>query len=124
MPNLTAQTSLPDDATELVAFLDAYVVKYGDAKRNLFQALNDGENIPEREKELQLRYRLSCQDVRNALTDAEAMFKSAKELEQLQLSELEEAIKGISESIKKLENKLKRLQKIEKAKKTRISFGR
>ena len=111
MPSFTAQTSIPPDAKELIAFLDAYAVRFGEVKRELFQALNQKEKVSDLEKRLQLEHRLSSQDVRNILTDALAAFKSAKELQKTHLSEVDDAIAGIKKSIDKLQKKLKQLRK-------------
>lgn len=111
MPNFTAQTSISSDAKELIAFLDAYAVKFGEVKHELFQALNRKEKVSDLEKRLQLEYRLGSQDVRSILTDAEATFKSAKELQKTHLSELDDAIAGIKKSIDKQKKKLKQLRK-------------
>lgn len=111
MPSFTATTCILGNATELIAFLDVYAVKFGEVKRELFQSLSRKEKIPELEKQLQIEYRLGSQDVRNALSDADAAFKSAKELQKNHLSELDDAIAGIKKSISKQKKKLKQLQK-------------
>ena len=83
MPNFTAQTNIPIDSKKLIAFLDAYALKFGEVKRELFQALNRKEKVSDLEKRLRLEHRLGTQDVRNTLTDALAAFKSAKELQEI-----------------------------------------
>ncbi len=111
MPSFTAQTNIPTFAKELIAFLDAYAVKFGEVKRELFQAFNRKEKVSDLEKRLQLKHRLGSQNVRNTLTDAVAAFKSAKELQKTHLSELDNAIAGIKKSIDKQKKKLKQLRK-------------
>lgn len=111
MPSFTAQTKIPKDAKELVAFLDAYAQEFGVVERILFSAIRRGENISSFEKVLQVERRLSFQDVRNALTRAEALHKSQKELIQDYIKDCKNAISSIKDSIKKYEKKIKLLKK-------------
>lgn len=124
MPLFTATTCILDGARELIAFLDVYAVKFGEVKRELFKSLNRKEKVSDLEKQLQLAHRLSSQDVRNALTDANTAFKAAKELQKTHLSELEDAIAGIKKSIEKLHKKLKKLLKAKSLKLDEIWFIR
>lgn len=111
MPNFTAQTKIPSDATQLLAFLDTYAQEFGAVERILFSAINKGEKISSLEKILQVERRLSSQDVRNALTRAEGLHKSQKELTGNYIKDCKNAISSIKDSIKKYENKIKLLKK-------------
>ena len=111
MPNFTAQTKIPSDATQLLAFLDTYAQEFGAVERILFSAINKGEKISSFEKILQLERRLSSQDVRNALTRAEGLHKSQKELTGNYIKDCKNAIYSIKDSIKKYEKQIKLLKK-------------
>lgn len=96
------------------AFLDAYSPEFGQVERTLFAAMNRGEKLSELEKILQAERRLSSQDVRNALTRAEANYKSQKKLIDSRLRECQDAIKSIKDSIQKITLQIKALQKLGK----------
>lgn len=111
MPSFTAQTKIPSDATQLMAFLDSYAQEFGVVERILFSAINKGEKISSFEKVLQVERRLSSQDVRNALTRAEGLHKSQKELADNYIKDCKNAISSIKDSIKKYEKKIKLIKK-------------
>jgi hypothetical protein len=111
MPNFTAQTKIPENATQLMAFLDAYAQEFGVVEHILFSALIKRENISSFEKFLQVERRLSSQDVRNAFNRAESLHKSQKELIGNYIKDSKNAISSIKGSIKKYEKKIKLLKK-------------
>ncbi len=110
MPSFTTQTKIPENATKLLEFLDTYAQEFGLVERVLFSAINKGENISRFEKVLQVERRLSCQDIRNALMKAEALYKSQKELTKDYIKECKTAILSIKNTVKKYLKKIKLLK--------------
>lgn len=111
MLRFTAQTKIPKDAEKIVAFLDVYAQEFGVLERLLFSAIKTSVDIASFEKVLQVERRLSSQDVRNALTRAEALHNSQKELVGDYIKDCKNAISSIKTSIKKYEKKIKLLNK-------------
>ncbi len=112
MPSFTTQTNLPAADTQFIEFLEAMAVKFGVVERTSFAAINQGQKVDTAfENELQQSSGFSSQDVRNAITKADANYKSQKELVGNYIKETSNAITAIKAAIKKLEKKVSILQK-------------
>lgn len=86
--------------------------KFGVVERTTFAAINQGQKIEAAfENKLQQTYGFSSQDVRNAITRAEGIYKSQKELVGDYVKQTLDAITAIKAAIKKLQKKVAVLEK-------------
>lgn len=112
MPSFTTQTNLPATGTQFIEFLEAMAAKFGVVERTTFAAINRGQKVDAAlENKLQQTHGLSSQDVRNAITRAEGIYKSQKELVGDYVKQTKNVITAIKTAIKKLQKKVAVLQK-------------
>jgi IS605 OrfB family transposase len=118
LPIITIQTLAPDSGENKIAldYLQEYAVVFGQATRTAFSLRNRIGKTKTKEselekqicKELETRFGLSNSEAKNVYNKASAAYASQVELVELYIDEAYDNIKGVRQTIKKLEFKLKR----------------
>lgn len=104
MPFLTFQTLVPKT---LDSFLDTLTSYLAQVERALNARLNKGETFEQVEKKFQISYRLDSQSLRNVRDNLKGKRESRKECLELEISETEDRVEGLTKSITRLNRQLK-----------------